>query len=178
VKGIIFNLVEDVVRQEHGDLVWDDVVEGAGVAGAYTSLGTYADGELDALASSAGALLGAEPREVVRHVAHEGVAILAARYPEFFTPYPDLDSFLAALNTVIHPEVASRFPGAVIPELSLRAPAPGVVELIYSSERRRCDMAEGLLLGAGEHYAETVQVVQTECMRRGDSVCVLRVSRA
>ena len=48
MKGVIFNLLEDVVRDEQGDDFWDNVVEVSGASGAYTSLGTYSVGELTA----------------------------------------------------------------------------------------------------------------------------------
>ena len=40
MKGIIFNLAEEVVVREHGDDVWDAVLEGAGVTGSYTTSAT------------------------------------------------------------------------------------------------------------------------------------------
>jgi Haem-NO-binding len=175
VKGVIFNLVEDVVRREHGDDFWDDVVDGSGVSGAYTSLGTYSDAELTSLAARVGEQLRAEPADVVRHVGREGLSMLAERYPEFFTPHTDVRSFLLSLNTVVHPEVRRLFPGAVIPDFEHRLPAPDVLELIYSTERGRCDLAEGLILGAADHYGQHVELDQPQCTRRGDPVCVLRV---
>lgn len=176
MKGVIFNLVEDVVRQEHGDDFWDGVIEASGVSGAYTSLGTYPDGELDALASTVALRTGAGPSDVVRHVAHDGIPMLAERYPEFFTPHTDARSFLLSLNTVVHPEVRRLFPGAHVPEFAFRFPEPDVIELVYAGERRRCDMAEGLVLGAGRYYDQVLEVVQPECVRRGGDRCVLRVS--
>ena len=175
MKGVIFNLVEDVVRGEHGDDFWDGVVDQTGVSGAYTSLGTYADSELDALADGVGRKVGAEPFAVVRHVGHEGIAMLAERYPEFFTPHSDVRSFLLSLNTVVHPEVRRLFPGAQVPEFAHRAPSPDVLELVYTGARSRCDLAEGLIVGAGSYYGQPLEVTQPECTRRGDEACVLRV---
>jgi hypothetical protein len=175
MKGVIFNLVEDVVRREHGDAFWDDVIDGSGVSGAYTSLGTYADGELESLAIHVGERVGADPASVVRHVGHEGIAMLAERYPEFFEPHVDARSFLLSLNTVVHPEVRRLFPGAMVPEFTQRLPSPDVLELVYSGTRGRCDLAEGLIVGAGRYYDEQLEVTQPLCTRRGDDVCVLRV---
>ena len=175
MKGVIFNLVEDVVRREHGDGFWDDVIDDSGVSGAYTSLGTYSDSELETLAVTVGERIDAQPDAVVRHVGHEGIAMLAERYPEFFTPHVDARSFLLSLNTVVHPEVRRLFPGAMVPEFAHRFPSPDVVELVYAGQRGRCDLAEGLIAGAGDYYDERLEVTQPRCMRRGDDVCVLRV---
>jgi hypothetical protein len=157
MKGIILNLVEDVVRSEHGEDYWDDVVDETGLAASYTSLGTYPD------------------HEVVRHVGHVGMATLAARYPAFFEPHDGLHPFLLSINTIVHPEVRRLYPGAVIPEFEHSQPAPGVIELGYTSERGRCDLAEGLVLGAAQHYGERVVVSQPMCVHRGDDRCVIRV---
>ena len=43
MKGIIFNLLEEVVRKDYGDETWEDLLEAAQVDGAYTSLGNYPD---------------------------------------------------------------------------------------------------------------------------------------
>lgn len=175
MKGIILNLVEDVVRREHGDDYWDDVVDASGLAASYTSLGTYPDQEVETLARVVAEREGSTSPEVIRHVGHEGMAMLAARYPGFFEPHDGLRSFLLSLNTVVHPEVRRLYPGAVIPDFEHVFPSPDVIELVYRSERGRCDLAEGLVLGAADHYGEHVAVSQPACIHRGDEGCVIRV---
>jgi hypothetical protein len=175
MKGVIFNLVEDVVRRENGYDYWDDVIDASGVAGAYTSLGTYPDVELDHIARVVAEREGLTPDAVVRHVGHTGMQALALRYPELFVP-DGLRSFLMSLNTVVHPEVRRLYPGAVIPGFDCRTPTDDVLELVYVSERGRCDLAEGLVAGAAEHYGVDVEVRQPECIRRGDPRCVIAVT--
>jgi len=48
--------------------------------------------------------------------------------------------------------------------------------MVYTSPRRLCALAEGLIAGAAGHFSERVAVAQPECMRRGDARCVFRVS--
>jgi len=175
VKGLILNLVEDVVRAEHGEDYWDDVVDASGLPASYTSMGTYPDQEVETLASVVAEREGATAYDVVRHVGHAGMASLAARYPGFFDPHAGVRPFLLSLNTTVHPEVRRLYPGAVIPEFDIAFPEAHVVELGYVSERGRCDLAEGLVLGAAEHYGEAVAVSQRTCVHRGDERCVIRV---
>jgi hypothetical protein len=175
MKGVIYNLVEAVVRAERGDDAWDAVIDESGVSGAYTSLGTYPDADLSDIAATVARQVGTDPSSVVRHVGHEGLAILADRYPEFFAPHDDVRSFLMTLNEIIHPEVRRLYPGALVPEFTYRTPEPDVIELVYMSERGRCDLAEGLILGAGRHYGQRIHVSQPACVHRGDEHCVLRV---
>lgn len=175
MKGIVLNLVEDVVRAEHGDDYWDDVLETAGVTGAYAALGTYPDTDLEAIASTVARAEGLGTADVVRHVGGQGFATFARRYPELVEPYAGTRELLLALNSEVHPAVRRLYPGSVIPELGHRSPEPDVLELVYTSERRRCDLAEGLVLGAAAHYGETVEVTQPECARTGAAACVIRV---
>ena len=49
MKGIIFNLLEDIVRQHHGLDVWEAMLDLSGASGIYTSLGNYSDEEIFAL---------------------------------------------------------------------------------------------------------------------------------
>ncbi len=176
MKGVIFNLVDAVVRTERGDDAWDDIIDESGVSGAYTSLGNYPDSDLVDIAATVARHVGTDTSAVIRHIGHEGIAILAKRYPEFFTPHSDLRSFLLTLNEVIHPDVRLLYPGALVPEFEFRILGPDVIELVYRSERGRCDLAEGLILGSADHYGERVEVTQPECVHRDDRYCLLRVT--
>jgi hypothetical protein len=175
MKGVIYTLVEDVVRREHGDVEWDEVVTAAGVTGAYTSLGSYPDQELQRIAEVVAARNAMDASGVVRHVGHRGIATLAERYPQFFEPHATLRSFLLSLNAIIHPEVRKLYPGAEVPDFEISGPEAHILELAYRSDRGRCDLAEGLILGAAEHYREAVELSQPRCVHRGDDQCVLRV---
>lgn len=45
----------------------------------------------------------------------------------------------------------------------------------YHSQRSMCRLAEGLTLGAADHYGEPVTVTHPQCTREGASHCLLRV---
>jgi len=53
MKGILFNLAEEVVQEAYGDEVWERMLDESGVDGAYTSLGNYPDEEFFALVAAA-----------------------------------------------------------------------------------------------------------------------------
>ena len=127
MKGLILNLVEDVVRAEHGEDYWDQVVDASGLAASYTSMGTYPDHEVEALAAVVAAQEDASAYDVIRHVGHVGMASLAERYPGFFDPHTGVRPFLLSLNTTVHPEVRRLYPGAVIPEFDIAFPDAHVV---------------------------------------------------
>jgi hypothetical protein len=173
VKGIVFNLLEQAVTREHGEDVWDDLLDDAGVAGAYTAVGTYPHDELHALVAAASKRLGVPPDDIVLWFGRVSIPMLAERYPDFFTQHDSLESFLLSLNDIIHPEVRKLFPGAYAPEFELATPSPGVVTLGYQSHRDLCLFAEGLVHGAALHFGKDVEVTQSECVRRNGERCVI-----
>lgn len=46
----------------------------------------------------------------------------------------------------------------------------------YYSPRKLCAFAEGLLLGAADHYGQAINVQQPNCMNRGDPRCRLEIA--
>jgi hypothetical protein len=173
MKGIIFNLAEEVVVGGHGDDVWDDVLEGAGVSGSYTSLGSYPDADLMAIVASAARLLGIGEAAVLRHVAEGAIPMLAVRYPHFFTSHRDARSFVLTLNDMIHPEVRKLYPGADVPNFTYQLHGEDAVTLTYESGRQLCALAEGFITGAATYYGQQVVIAQEACMLRGDPACLL-----
>ncbi len=173
MKGIVFNLLEEIVVREHGDETWDALLEAAGAGGAYTSLGNYPDAELMGLVAAASQALALPAVDVVRWYGRSALPLLAERYPAFFAPHRDVRAFALTLNEIIHPEVRKLYPGAKTPVFAFDASDPDRLVLDYRSERRLCAFAEGLLLGAGDHFGQPVEIVQPECMHRGDERCLL-----
>ena len=115
MKGIVFNLLEDVVTRAHGAATWDALLDEANVGGAYTSLGSYPDEEAFKLVMAASRALGLKPEEVLRWFGREAMPVLAQKYPGFFTPHKTVRPFLLTLNSIIHPEVRKIYPGADVP---------------------------------------------------------------
>ena len=178
MKGVIFNLAEQVVTDAYGADVWDDVLDGAGLEGAYTSLGSYPDSDLAALVTASAARLGADPATIVRTIGEGAMPLLAARYPDFFAGHLTTRSFLLTLNEIIHPEVRKLYPGADVPEFGFEVQGEDVLLLEYRSHRKLCALAEGFVTGAATHFGETVTMTQPECMLEGSRSCVLRCTFA
>jgi hypothetical protein len=175
VKGVVFNLLESVVSAAHGADAWDDLLDAAGVSGAYTSLGNYDDAELEALLAAAARSLGQEREDVLRWFGRQAMPALAAACPDFFTPHTSSRPFVAGVNDIIHAEVRKLYPGAACPHFGLFETEEGGLILRYQSPRRMCALAEGFLQGAADWYGETIDVSHTRCVSHGDSHCELNV---
>lgn len=176
MKGIVFNLVEDVVTQENGPDAWDDLLDAAHVDGAYTAVGSYDDNQLFSIVDAAASAGGLPPDDVMRHVGRQSLLLLAERFPEFFELHSSVRTFLPTLNSVIHPEVRKLYPGAQPPHFDFSQGPDGTILMDYHSERTMCPMAEGLTLGAGDHFGETLAITQTQCTKHGAPYCTLQIA--
>jgi len=174
VKGIIFNLAEEVVRREHGEDAWDAILLRAGLDGSWTSLGSYPDEHLERVVTGAAALLGTDERTVLRTVGEGAIPLLAERYPHFFTPHTDTGAFVMTLNDMIHPEVRKLYRGATPPVFGFEPAPESEVLMSYTSPRRLCALAEGFIYGAAKHYGQTVVISQPTCVLDGASRCLIR----
>ena len=173
MKGVIFNIVEETVRAEHGENAWDSLLDAAGLTGAYTSLGTYPDQDMAALVAAACQALGVSEEDLLRHLGRQGFGQLAARDPALMAEFSDSRSLLLGLNSVIHPEVRKVYPGADVPVFEVVSGDPNSLSLSYASKRGLCFFAEGLALGVGDHFGETFVVTQPVCQHKGGDHCEL-----
>lgn len=175
MKGIVFNLLEQLVTRDYGEDTWDALLESAGVDGVYTSLGSYEDADLGRLVGAASSALDTPADDIVRWFGFNALPIFAESYPSLFAPHSSARTFVLTLNDIIHPEVRKLYPGADVPEFEFESAPGGTLLMGYRSPRRLCSFAEGLLAGTGEHYGEQVTVGQPECMKRGDERCLLQI---
>ncbi len=177
MKGIIFNLLEEVVTAHIGEAEWDAILESAGTDGAYTSLGNYPDEDFGRLLDALSRRIGRSDRETLNWFGQQAMPFLAKRYPEFFTPHKGLRSFLLSLNDVIHAEVRKLYPGADVPVFEFESPdgagAHDTLIIHYRSKRRLCQLAEGFIVGASEQFGEQVTIEQSTCALHGAGECAL-----
>jgi hypothetical protein len=174
LKGIIFNVVEEVVTDRYGDDAWDSLLDAAELDGSYTSLGSYPDEHLLRLVGAASDLLALPPDDVVRSLGEGAIPLLAQRYPQFFDAHGSTRLFLLTLNDIIHPEVRKLYPGAIVPDFDFAFDDDDNLLLGYKSDRQLCSLAEGFILGAAQHYGEGVTLTQLSCMHLGDEKCVIQ----
>jgi hypothetical protein len=175
MKVIVFNLLEEVVRRERGENVWDALLEATSLHGSFTSLGSYADEDFSRLVAAAAAQSGQTPGDVLRWFGRLGMPRLAERYPEFFRSRSSVREFLLTLNDIIHTEVRKLYPDAHVPMFDFDTADAAVLRMGYRSDRRLCALAEGFIEGAAACYGETVTLRQEKCLLRGDDKCLFEI---
>lgn len=174
MKGVIFNLAEEIIVDSYGEDTWDALLDAAGLDGSYTSVGSYPDDDLFRLVGAAASRLGVAAPDVVRTLGEGALPLLAARYPFFFADHTTTRSFLLTLNDIIHSEVRKLYPGADVPEFEFDTTDPGWLGITYRSPRKLCSLAEGFIIGAARHFGETATIEHPLCMLRDDDSCLLR----
>lgn len=175
VKGVIFNLLEQAVSDAHGDDAWIDLLEAAGVDGAYTSLGSYPDSEIVALVGVAALQLDLQAANVLRWFGRAAMPMLAERYQPFFAGHASARTFILSVNDIIHPEVRKLYSGAGCPHFHFSDDGDGRLIIGYQSPRQMCYLAHGFVEGAADRFDEKVEVEHMACMLEGSSVCRLAV---
>jgi hypothetical protein len=175
MKGVVFNLLEQVVVGKYGESVWDDLLDATGLSGAYTSLGSYPDEEIEKLVMAASTALNVPPNQVLRWFGREAMPLLAGHYPVFFSPHKNARSFVMSVNNIIHPEVRKLYAGAGCPHFQFEEAPDGTLLMGYNSARKLCALAHGFIEGAGDQYGQTMIVEHPRCMHKGDPGCTLSI---
>lgn len=173
MKGIIFNLVEDAFVAEHGEVLWDQVLDDAGVSGCYTALGNYPTDDLTALVTAGARRLDQSEAELLRSLGRRAIGGLATHSPRFFEPHDSVTPFLLTLNDVIHTEVRKLHVDADPPEFWFEQEGPERLVVHYRSRRQLCALAEGMIEGAARLFDQTADLVHQECTHRGADHCVM-----
>ncbi|MEO5324641.1 heme NO-binding domain-containing protein [Mesorhizobium sp. CC13] len=176
MKGVVFNLLEEVVLRAFGPEAWDDLLDDSRVSGAYTSLGNYSDEEMVALVDAAATKFAMTRAEVLRWFGARAMPVLKERYPTLFSGHSSARSFVLSVNSIIHPEVRKLYSGANCPFFHLRErEEDGVVLMGYESSRKMCDLAHGFIHGAAKIFCEEVDIKHHTCMNDGADKCLLEI---
>ncbi len=175
MKGVVFNVVHEVVDAQLGPATWDDAIDRSGVEGVYTSLGNYPDAELGQLVGALAHSTRLSDDEVLVFAGRHGFERLAERHPDLVAAYDNWPEVIEHLDDIIHPEVAKIYPGVEVPSFEVVELADRSVRVVYRSRRQLCALAEGLLRGLGTWFRCELEVEHVECERRGDASCTLAV---
>jgi len=175
MKGVVFNILEDMVTERAGLMTWQKILDKTQLSGGYTAVGTYSDAELFELVGAVVEELDLPAETVVSAFGTFMFGQLARRYPVFVESCDTLFSFLESIDSVIHLEVKKLMTETNLPSISCERRGTSELLLNYSSPRKLCLLAEGLIYGAAEHYNSPITIEHPVCMHTGADHCDLRV---
>ena len=177
MKGILFNVVEDVVTEAMSADAWDDVIDEAHVDGSYTSLASYPDTDLTAIVTAIASATGLSVGDTLKLAGRLGFKHLARRTPHVLDGIGGWQQLVGSLDDIIHPEVRKIYPDAEVPGFAT-TDIDGGLRVVYTSRRQLCSLAEGLIVGGGEWYGHHLTVTHERCVHNGDPGCTMVVREA
>ncbi len=176
MKGIVFNVLEDMVESSLGLEAWDEILSATALSsgGSYTASATYDDEELLAIVGALSTKTGLPPERLVHDFGVHLLGAFAERYPMFFADVT-VKQFLQNVGGIIHDEIRKLHPGAGVPDIGYEDPAPDRLVMLYRSPRRMCTLAEGLIRGSSGHFGVGIELTHPRCLHRGDDHCRLEI---
>ena len=121
--------------------------------------------------------------QAVANATDEPLPDVIERFGEFLAPHLlkvagtavdprwKLLDLIEQTEEIIHSLVRMKNPGAKPPVLETVRHDSCELHLIYTSARRLCRLAHGLIRGMARHFGEEVEIEETSCMLRGDPFC-------
>ena len=178
MHGIIFDELRSFAESAVGEGGWEKILEKAGLQGKeYQGIQAYPDEEAVKIVGAACEVTGLSAPDVLRafgkFVAKDLMGIAAPLLQDGWT---SLDVIEHTEETV-HSVVRLDNPGAEPPKLQVTRDSDSQVTLVYSSERKMCDIAKGIAEGLGEHFGETISVSEDGCMNDGAGQCKIIISK-
>jgi hypothetical protein len=177
MHGIIFGELKKLVDTKLGGDTWRTLVKEAGLgAKVYMPVTEYPDTEAIALVGAIAKHTGKSPQHILEEFGEFIAPDLLALYRHMVKPDWRTLELLENTEETIHRVVRLRNPGARPPELKTDREGNEVL-ITYTSARRMCGVAIGIVRGLARHYGENITINQLSCMHTGANACRILVTR-
>jgi len=176
MHGIFCNFLAQYVESAYGRDLWSDLHYAAGIAPRrYKPTIRYAEEEVLALLQKLAATTGQPLSNILENVGESFAPHLLSIYSALVRPEASTLQVLATVEDIAHRTVRLHNPDASPPSLKCLWRTEREMELIYSSRRKLCPLAKGIIRGIAGWLDETVEVADTSCMLLGDPYCCLSI---
>lgn len=176
MHGVILYELNGFATRRVGPDRWREVLRAQGLENdVFTPLETQPDERVMALVAALAREAGVPQADVLREFGSWLAPHLLALYAPLIMPSWGPAEILQHVETVIHRAVRLRDPAATPPSLVTRRLGPDEVEIVYTSPRRLCALATGLIQGIATCHGRRADIDQPTCMHRGDAACLLSV---
>lgn len=172
MMGMVFTELLDMIEQTHSLDVVDAVLERAGLAGAYTSVGNYDDAELGALVAALHAETGAPVDDLLEAFGHHVFHAFVRAHGAYFAPHDTAVSFLRVLESHVHVEVRKLYPDARPPLFEVTHDEPAKFILDYRSDRGLYVFASGLIAACLTHFGNAHRMTAMTDLSEGQGTHV------
>jgi hypothetical protein len=177
MHGIIFGELKKLVDTRVGGDAWRELLKEAGLgAKVYMPVTEYPDAEAVSILGALSRRTGKSTRDLFEEFGEYIAPDLLALYRHMVKPEWRTLELLENTEDTIHRVVRIRNPGARPPELKTTRDGEEVL-ITYTSTRRMCGVAIGIVRGLGRHYAEEIEIHELSCMSDGAAACRILVRR-
>lgn len=179
MKGAVFTGFAAFVEDTYGFTCWLQCVDACKLPsnGEYLTSQIYEDSELVELSAALSDITNQPLSVLHRQFGEHFFSTLFTLTKKHVEHISTLFDFLKAVDSIIHIEVQKADPLAYTPSLFYDAPQTDTLLMRYVSKRKLCYFAEGLVLGAANHFDESVSISQDQCMHVGDKDCLIRIKK-
>jgi hypothetical protein len=177
--GLVNKAIEQLIRTNHGDQVWDKIVEAAGVGtDSFQSMLPYPDEVTFKLVNAASTQLNCSPRDILEafgeywtlYTSKEGYGNLMKMMGS------NIKEFLMNLNQ-LHVRIRTAFPELQPPRFEVSNITERSVHLHYHTHREGLSaFVVGLLKGVGRLFKSPIVVKQIQFRNQGTDHDVFEVT--
>lgn len=177
MHGLILLQLQKFAQQTVGADRWRTVMTESGLDGLTFSAGhVYDDKQVIELVVLASKSLGLPVEEVIESFGKHLSTELIKLYQRVIKPEWKTLDIIENTETFIHSAVRVGNPGALPPPLDAIRTGPDQLQLLYSSERKLCKLAIGIIKGLAEHFHESIDIQHDACMLKGDPFCSFQLT--
>ena len=175
MHGLIFIELKKYVEAKFDLATWEKLQERAGQKHRlYTASTVYPDSDILALVTAACEMTGLPANAILEDFGEFVAPDLVEQYKFLVKPDWRLLDFLANTEETIH-KVVRFHKGVTPPRLVATRVSDDTLTIAYDSGRKMCPLLKGIVKGAAKYYKEEVSVLETRCMLRGDSECLVTI---
>lgn len=172
MKGIVFTEFIEMVESKFGYDMMDDILESSNLpsGGIYTAVGTYDHTEMVQLVVGLSKRTEVPISQLLKTYGKHLFTVFTKGYPHFFENTNNVFDFFEQIDLYIHVEVRKLYPDAELPKFDTHRPDNNTLEMLYQSERKMSDLADGLIEAAIEYYKESAKVEKIDMNQDGSLV--------
>ncbi len=172
MKGIVFTEFLNMVEEEFGLAVIDEMIEKAELpsGGSYTTVGTYDFFEMQQLLHELNRISGIPVQELIYQYGLYFFNCLTRQHPNIFNYYQSAMAFVAGVENHIHVEVRKLYPKAELPSFKVIEQSDDCLQLIYTSERAMYMFAQALMEKTFAFYRQKVYIYRELLNPKGTRV--------
>lgn len=160
MKGMVFTELVEFVEEKFGFEVADSMIEASllPTKGAYTQAANYSFEELLAIIIKLSEITGIEVNTLIETYARHLFGRIVTLYPPMMQNFDSALSFIAQVDTFIHPQVKKLYPDAELPRFEQISLNDSELVIDYISSKPLIPMAVGLMYGSADYFHQDIAI--------------------